>query len=198
MARERINTRSNDLISDSGAVLWSIIKGEQLEFPIVVDFLVDTTVAGYVFEAVIVEGANVAAQEDPPVTRKTGGVETTLTVRVPTFEGNWSAVEAYDMEDVVLYGGIYYKLLNGAAYVNTATPDEDEQWEVTTLNTIYVQFPSSVASTWEIAPIVDSPVYGFFELRITEPFNPIYQRTWKPVRGMVEVLFSPTDIVPDV
>ena len=198
MARERINARSNDLISDSGAILWSIIKGEQLEFPVVVEFLSDTTQAGYEFEAVVVEALNVSAQEEPPVVKKPGGIQNTLTVRIPNFTGDWEAVTAYNMEDVVAYDDSYYKLLTGAAYVNTTNPKEDPFWEEVTLNTIYVQFPSTLANDWEIAPIVDSPVYGFFELRITEPANPIYVKTWKPVRGMVEILFSPTDIVPDV
>jgi len=34
-------------------------------------------------------------------------------------------------------------------------------------------------------------------LRVTESFG-VYPRTWKPVRGMVELLFSPTHEVPDV
>jgi len=195
MARSRINVITNDLITDSGSVLWSFVKGEQLEFPIVISFI-NSVLDNYEFEAVVVEGANVLAQEDPPVTIQPGGVQTVLQVRLPNYEGMWSSGNAYNMEDVVLYENLYYKLLTGAGYTSITTPDVDENWEETTLNKLYVQFPKELASTWTISPIVDSPVYGFFELRITEPNNSILQKTWKPIRGMVEILFSPTDIVP--
>lgn len=194
MARSRINTITNDLLSDSGSVLWSFVKGEQLEFPITVDFIEDAN--DYTFEAVIVEGLNVSGQEEPPVTHKPAGVQTTLTVRLPNYQGVWNASNAYNAEDIVLHSSVYYRLTTGAGYISATTPDLDTNWEVTALNVIYVQFPSTIASTWEVAPLVNSPVYGFFELRVTEPANPIIVKTWKPVRGMVEILFSPTDLVP--
>jgi hypothetical protein len=194
MARSRINTITNDLISDSGSVLWSFVKGEQLEFPITIDFIEDAN--DYTFEAVIVEGLNVSGQEEPPVTHKPSGIQTTLNVRLPNYQGTWNANNAYNAEDIVLHSSVYYRLTTGAGYINATTPDLDSNWEVTALNIIYVQFPSTIASTWAVAPLVNSPVYGFFELRVTEPNNPIIVKTWKPVRGMVEILFSPTDLVP--
>jgi len=197
MARSHIIVTTNDLISDSGSVLWSFVKGEQLEFPVVINFITDAT-AGYIFEAVIVEAKNVANQEysDKPVDVEPGGDETTLTVRLPSVIGTWSAPTAYNAEDVVLYSLLYYKLLSGAGYISAVTPDLDANWELTTLNKVYIQFPSTIAATWTQSPNVDVPVYGFFELRVTEPTNPIFVQTWKPVRGLVEVLFSPTDLVP--
>lgn len=198
MARSRINVVTSDdhLTSDSGSVLWSFAIGEQLEFPIVLNFLTDATDPAYDFEAVVVEAKNIVGQEDYPIDIETGGVEDTLTVRIPVLRGTWDAGSSYNMEEVVLYGGIYYKLLSGTARVDPTTPDTDPLWEVTTLNTIYIQFPSTLGTGYNLAPVVGVPVYGFFELRVTEPNNGILQQTWKPVRGMVELLFSPTHIVP--
>jgi hypothetical protein len=197
MARSPLTDTSDDLIQDSGSVLWSFVKGEQLEFPITLNFVEDATQA-YVYEAVVVEALNVTEQTTRPVTIKPNGVQTVLVVRVPTNRGTWDAPQAYNKEEVVLYNGVYYKLLKGVARVNSTPPAADPMWQVTSLSKIYIQFPASLGSTWAVAPIVGSAVYGFFELRVTEPPDSIFRRTWKPVRGMVEILFSPTDIVPDV
>lgn len=201
MARSRItDTDRKDLISDSGSVLFSLVKGEQLEFPVTLNFVKDATNSNaYVFEAVIVEANNTANQQTVrPKSVLSGGRQNTLIVRVPVNRGVWQAVQAYNREEIVLYNNVYYKLLNGAGRISSVTPNLDPAWEVTVLNKIYIQFPSTLASNYAITPTVDSPVYGFFELRITEPTDSIYTRTWKPIRGMVEFLFSPTDIVPDV
>lgn len=195
MARAKLTKPANDLISDSGAVLWSFIKGEQLEFPITISFIPDAG-AGYIYEAVVIEAYNIPGQSAPPTTVKAGGVQNTLVVRVPSMIGVWDAGSAYTQAEVVSYNGKYYELKRGIARTNATTPDLDNLWTETILNKIYVQFPSTLGSTWEVPPSVGCPSYGFFELRVTEPANPVYQKTWKPVRGMVEVLFSPTDTVP--
>lgn len=208
MARTRIiNTEQNDIISDSGSVLFSLVRGEQLEFPVTLNFVDDATAnTGYDFEAVVVEALNTSEQTglkvgntyDRPKSIQPSGVQNTLVVRVPTYRGAWQDVQAYNREEIVLHNAVYYKLLEGAGRVNSTTPDQDPLWVETLLNKIYVQFPASLASDYSLSPTVSSPIYGFFELRVTEPTDSIYSRTWKPIRGMVEFLFSPTDIVPDV
>ena len=200
MARSPLTNLEQDLIDDGGSVLFSFIKGEQLEFPITLSFATTTfSTSGYTFEAVVVEALNVDGQTEKPTQHKPSGVQNTLVVRSPVYLGTWSSVTAYNMEDVVFYNSKYYKLKSGAGYVSAVTPDVNSQWLETTANRIYVQFPStlSLSPGWEITPTVGSPVYGFFELRVTEPNNSIFRKTWKPVRGMVEILFSPTAIVPD-
>ena len=201
MARSRLTNITQDLITDSGAVLWSMVKGEQLEFPIVLNFIEDASVKptnNYTYEAVVVEALNVSGQTDRPVLIRPNGVKNTLFVRLPVFVGNWNAPSAYNKEEVVYYGAKYYKSLAGAARTSSTTPDVDPLWEETQLNKIYVQFPQLLASDWSVQPIVNSPVYGFFELRVTEPTDAVFSRTFKPVRGMVEILFSPTDITVDI
>lgn len=201
MARSRLTDTSQDLVSDGGSILWSMVKGEQLEFPITLTFIEDASVKlsnNYTYEAVVVEAQNILNQSDRPTTVRPGGVKSTLFVRLPVFLGAWSAAAAYTKEEVVLYSGKYYKLLGGINRVSSLAPDLDPQWEQTALNKIYVQFPANLINTWTVQPLVDSPVYGFFELRVTEPTDTIFTRTFKPVRGMLEVLFSPTDETADV
>lgn len=195
MARSQLNEVEQDLIDDGGSVLFSFVKGEQLEYPITLAFATNV-LSGYTYEAVVVEANNSSGQTDAPTSIRPSGVQTILTVRVPTYRGTWNAATAYNMEDIVFYNTKYYKLKSGSAVVNAATPEADSNWTETTTNKIYVQFPSTLGSTWQVQPIVGSPTYGFFELRVTEPNNAIFVRTWKPVRGLIQILFSPTDIVP--
>lgn len=196
MARSRLVDPKLDLINDEGAVLWSFIKGEQLEFPITLNFIEDVT-AGYVYEAAIVEALNVVGQSSAPTDIKPNGVTTQLVIRVPTYRGTWDAAQAYSREEVVQYLGKYYRLLSGVAQTNNTPPSSSALWTETTLNKVYLQFPKTLGGTWSVQPQVGVPVYGFFELRVTEPPDSIYRRTWKPVRGLVEILFSPTWSVDD-
>jgi hypothetical protein len=201
MARSRLTDTTQDLIADGGSVLWSLVKGEQLEFPITLNFIADASVKpdnNYVYEVVVIEAANVVGQTERPTAVRTGGVQTTLFVRLPVYVGTWQSTETYNKEEVVKYNNKYYKLISGAGVVDATAPNTSALWAETVLNRIYVQFPASLGSTWTVKPIVDSPAYGFFELRVTEPTDQIFTRTFKPVRGMVELLFSPTDATADV
>lgn len=199
MARSKITDTSQDLISDSGATLWSFVKGEQLEFPVTLSFLTNVG-TGYTFEAVVVEADNIPGQSEKPTDVKTAGVQLTLNVRVPVDRGTWQSIQSYNRGEVVYYAvnQKYYTLAQGVAYVSAQTPIVDPNWIEYVPNIIYIQFPSSMALTWTQKPTVEVPVYGFFELRVTEPVSGSFKRTWKPVRGMVQVLFSPTDTVVDI
>jgi hypothetical protein len=197
MSRSQLSNIVTSLQSDSGSVLWSFVRGEQLEFPVILNFIPNAS-AGYVFEAVVVEANNVIGQQEMPSSVKSGGVQTVLTVRVPTDRGTWAAITAYDTDDLVKYGSLYYKLRYGAAYVSGTLPTVDPNWEEWVPNKIFIRFPASLGATWGVPPTTGANSYGFFELRVTEPAGPSFRRTWKPLRGMVEVLFSPTDIVADV
>jgi hypothetical protein len=191
MARSRLLDPAIDLITDGGDVLWSFVRGEQLEFPVTLNF-VENVMAGYTYEAVVVEANNVAEQTSTPTTVRPNGVTNILTVRVPVNRGNWDSAQAYNKEEVVYYGAKYYKLLSGVALTNSTTPNLSTNWIETNLSKVYLQFPKTLGATWSQIPTVSTPVYGFFELRVTEPQDNIFRRTWKPIRGMVEILFSPT------
>jgi hypothetical protein len=193
MARSKILSPTVDLQSDSGGVLWSLVQGEQQEFPVTLSFL--TNAYGYTYEAVVIEGNNLG-DGVIPTAAKGSGINTTLTVRVPTEKGTWNPATAYDREDVVLYNGLYYKLSFGTARVSATVPSSDSLWVEYVPNKVYIQFPSSLSSNWTQQPTTEFPIYGFFELSVQEPVGGIYQRTWKPMRGLVELLYSPTKLVP--
>lgn len=201
MSRARLTQTPVDLVTDSGAIILSIVKGEQLEFPVILNFLSDATLkvgANYTYEAVLIEALNVSGQTAPPTEIKPGGVQTVLPVRQAVYIGVWDSVAAYNKEEVVKYGDKYYKLLGGVSRINATVPSVDPLWAETSLNTVYIQCLSTLISTWVVQPIAGKPVYGFIELRVTEPNDIVFTRTWKPVRGMVEILFSPTDVVVDL
>lgn len=198
MARSSLTSTSDDLISDSGSVLWSFVRGEQLEFSLILSFL-ENAMDGYIFEAVVIEAANEEGQTTRPITVLPGGKQTTLTVRVPTWRHEWQSTASYNRGDIVSFEGKYYALTSGTGRVSDALPGVDPYWVITNANTIYLQFRSALGADWAQSASVGSPTYGFFELRVTEPAGVSdFQRTWKPARGMVELLFSPTDVVPDV
>lgn len=195
MARSKLTEIGNDLTTDSGSVLWSIVQGEQLEFPVQTNFIEDIS-DSYTYEAVIVEAE--ASGDSTPTAVKVNGVQTKLTVRVPTFRGVWDGAQSYSREEVVVFEGKNYKLLEGINRVSGPfTPAIDSNWEEVPSGTVYLQFPKTLSLNWSIRPTVTTPVYGFFGLRVTEPYDSIFQRTWKPLRGIVQILFSPTELVPD-
>lgn len=194
MARSKITDTRSDLTRDSGSVLWSFVLGEQLEFPINLTYITD--VRDYEIEAVVIEADNIEQQTSRPISAKSEGVQTTLATRTPSFLGEWNPAAAYSKGDLVEHEDIIYELSEGVARVNSTLPIDDPLWIESSLNTIYVQFEADLGSDWSVQPVVNSPVYGFFEIRVTEPsISGRFQQTWKPVRGMVELLFSPTDIV---
>jgi hypothetical protein len=192
MARSRLLDPTIDIVTDSGSVLWSFVTGEQLEFPVNLNFVEDVT-AGYTYEAVVLEADNTPNQTIRPIASKPNGVVNNLIIRVPVYRGNWDAAQAYNREEVVLYNSKYYRLVSGVAQTSSIAPSNaSSNWVETSLSRVYLQFPKTLASTWTQKATVSTPVYGFFELRVTEPQDSVYVRTWKPVRGMVEILFSPT------
>jgi hypothetical protein len=199
MARTMIGATNIDLQDDSGAVLWSFVQGEQLEFPVTLNFIENVSL-GYVYEAVIIEGENVEDAVTPPLYSKEGGIQTKLVVRVPLYRGEWSELTTYHKGDVITYGNIVYKLPILLSYQSATPPSNDPNWEETTNNVIYIQFPKglSINPAWEIQPNTASKIYGFFELRVTENSGAPFQQTWKPMRGLVELQYSPTEVVPDL
>jgi len=197
MARSALTNITDSLMSDSGSVLFSFVKGEQLEFPVNLNFLSDVT-AGYSYEAVVIEALNVPFDTTRPTEIKVGGIQTILSVRLPIKRGTWNGSTGYTNGDVALYEGIYYEFTGGVNVGSEIIPPESPLWEETTLRKLYLQFLQGLGSGWEVQPTVGFPTYGFFELRVTEPaVGLLFRKTWKPVRGMVQIFFSPTDVVDD-
>jgi hypothetical protein len=191
MARSRIAAPTSDPISDNGAVLWSLVLGEQLEYPIDIDFIDDAE--DYTITAYVIEAINVVDQEEKPEKYKTGGIVTSLVVRVPVNQGTWDAATAYNADEIVQYEGKWYVMLVGVAVVDATPPSESDNWEKTTPNRVWIQLPKELASDWEIQPDANYNTYGFFELLVREPSG-LFPKRWKPTRGMIEVCFSPIEI----
>jgi hypothetical protein len=192
MTRSTITDRTIDLNTDAGAVLWSIVQGEQREFPLSITSLTDIT--GYTFKAVVIEALNTAKAFSPTAV-KAGGVVEELVIRVPLYRGAWNIATLYTYGDVVLYNNKKYIRGAVAASVDTTVPGTTPLWVEHVHNTIYIQFPSTFADAWVPQPSPVKNVFGFFELSIKEPTPAIaFNQTYKPVRGLVESVFSPTDV----
>lgn len=69
MPRSPIRSRGQDIISDNGAVLISLAKGEQIQKSFTCDWLTD--LSGFTIEASVVEGANLPGDgTEVPLTEK--------------------------------------------------------------------------------------------------------------------------------
>lgn len=198
MARSMMSDVTTDLQDDSGSILWSIVQGEQLEYPVTLKFIENVS-GGYTYEAVVVEGLNVADSLVPPEVIKPGGIQTKLVVRTPTYRGEWLEGALYQINDVVKYSDKYYINHYTSNYSSSVPPPQDSVWAEYVNNVIFIRFPKtmSLSPAWAIQPKANSKVYGFFELRVTEPATFAYPQTWKPMRGLVELQYSPTETVPD-
>jgi hypothetical protein len=189
MARSRIHDVKQDLVTDSGSVLWSIVRGEQLMLPAHLKFIYDVF-EGFEFTAVLMEGDNIEGQRSTPARIRPGGVRTTLSVELPTITGEWDGFVTYSAGESVYYNEAFYTLSIGQHRINNVPPPEDPFWILDKPNKVLIQFPENLVDDWAVTPSPSSPVYGFFELSVKETGDS-FPRIWKPVRGIVEVLYSP-------
>jgi len=56
-------------------------------------------------------------------------------------------------------------------------------------------FPSTLIDTWAVTPEPDQPVYGYVGLEVADTGVGTAQQVWKPLRGLVEVRYSPSEAV---
>ena len=195
MARSSILSPSLAINSDDGSVSYSMIEGEQIEYPINLNFLTDVT-ADYIFEAVIIEADNLPSNNLLPKSIRPGGAQTTLNIRLPNKRGEWNQDLVYYKGDFVTYLGKIYESFSRDSHISSITPDLDQIWEEVTFSRLYLQIPSTLIDGWAVKPSIDNSVYGFIELSITEPARfGSFVSTWKPLRGVVQILFSPTALV---
>jgi hypothetical protein len=146
MPRSAITSTSKDLIYDDGAVLVSVIKGEQTRLDIVASWL--TNLSGYTITAKIIEADNSQGSGQIPATAASSPVVTTLSI-----------------------------IDSNAA---------DNQFDIV--------IPQDLIDNWDTYPIPDKPVYGFIGLEIADTGTGVNQQIWKPMRGVVEVRYSPTEV----
>ena len=145
MARSKITSASKDLLTDNGAVLASIIDGEQVHLEVTLNWLINLT--DNTLKPNVVEALNLGDGKIPLVVRPAGQV-TTLTILDP----------------------------------------------VVTDNTFKIVFPEELITTWTVQPTPEYPVYGYLELEVRDPGVGSAKQIWKPIRGLVQVLYSPTEV----
>jgi len=60
-------------------------------------------------------------------------------------------------------------------------------------NIFKIVIPETLIDSWSQAPTPDSPVYGFIGLEIDDGGIGTAKQVWKPLRGLIEVLYSPSE-----
>ena len=147
MARSKITSKSKDLITDDGAILVSVVHGEQTRMNITVGWI--TNLTGYTITAKVVEGANAQSSGVVPTQPQTSGTIITL--------------------DII-----------------DSDPSD---------NTFDIVIPETLIDTWATTPEPDKAIYGFIGLEIRDAGTGNSQQIWKPMRGLIEVRYSPTEAV---
>jgi len=194
MARSNITSISQNLRSDDGAVLFSLVKGEQIEFPINLSF-VNIDIGDYTIACSILEGDN-GDLGKAPVTIQPGGISIHPEIRKPINLGDWDATTNYSYNEYVTYNAETYILIDTVGGISEVTPDVDDRWQVHIPTIVYIRIPKTLGDGWVESPEVDLPVYGFLEIIISEPVTTPFKQIWKDVRGLVAIRFSPTAVAP--
>jgi len=146
MPRSKITSKSQDLITDDGSIIASIVHGEQTRINITASWL--TNLSGYTITAKVVEGDNVQDSGAIPSTARDTPVVTSLPI------------------------------------LDTTPTD----------NIFDIVIPQDLINTWDTFPAPDKPIYGFIDLEIADTGTGNNQQIWKPMRGLIEVRYSPTEI----
>jgi len=61
-------------------------------------------------------------------------------------------------------------------------------------NMFSIVIPETLIDNWDTYPSIDKPIYGFIGLEIKDVGVGIEQQIWKPMRGLVQVRYSPTEV----
>jgi hypothetical protein len=64
----------------------------------------------------------------------------------------------------------------------------------TTDNIFDIVVPHDLCDNWDFQPLPGKPVYGFIGLQVSDTGSGSAQQIFKPFRGLVEVLYSPTEV----
>jgi len=159
--------------------------GEQFEYPIDLHNVLPEDFDLY---AAVVEANNLSGQTEQPTSVEPAGVLTVLDVRVPVFAGEWDVVTDFSPMEMVEYAGKYW--IREDTPANHDAPDIGP-WYEATRGRVYLRIPNDLGTDWAVMPEVSFPTYGFVEVSLTEKVG-AFKRTYKPVRGMAQILFSPT------
>jgi len=152
--RSRISSRSKDLVRDNGAILLSVIDGEQVHLEVTLNWLVNLT--GYQMIPKIVEADMT-------------GIDTRVSQENP-------------------YGEVPTQVLAGGRVVQCATIDDESSD-----NKFKIVIPENLTDGFVTLPKPDVPVYAWFGLEVRDSGAGANQQVWKPMRGLLEILYSPSE-----
>jgi len=62
-------------------------------------------------------------------------------------------------------------------------------------NIFRIVLPTDLIDSWTTKPSPESPVYGWIGLEVQDNGIGNAQQIWKPFRGLVEVLYSPSEAI---
>lgn len=62
-------------------------------------------------------------------------------------------------------------------------------------NTFKIVIPEDLIALWTTQPTPEKPTFGWIGLEVADSNSGDSQQIWKPMRGLVEVLFSPSEEV---
>jgi hypothetical protein len=171
MARSSITSKSKDLISDDGSILVSMIKGEQTQIAVTLNWV--TNLSGYIITPKVIEGDNSLAGNIPTQIHQTNPNIRLLDVLYTT-------------------GGSL------ALDTNASTSGSANQSNTFTLvfpeNLITQGGSGTNDGNYNVQPDVNKPVYGFLGVEIKDTGVGALQQIYKPFRGLVEIKFSPTEV----
>lgn len=60
-------------------------------------------------------------------------------------------------------------------------------------NTFKIVIPENLIDSWTTQPAPEKPTYGWIGLEVRDGGAGNQQQIWKPMRGLVEVLYSPSE-----
>lgn len=90
-------------------------------------------------------------------------------------------------------------------YNNGELPTEEQVGgQITTLeliddditdNTFKIVIPENLIDSWVTQPLPEKPAYGWIGMEVRDGGTGKQAQVWKPMRGLVEVLYSPSESV---
>lgn len=90
-------------------------------------------------------------------------------------------------------------------YTKNELPTQEQTGgEITTLelidsdltdNNFQIVIPENLVNAWTTQPSPEKPAYGWIGLEVRDAGVGKYAQVWKPMRGLVEVLYSPSEAV---
>ena len=181
MARSRITQRGVDITRDNGAILQSLIAGEQIRTEVTLRFF--TSLHGATIRARLKEADNTNLADGSLIEYSNG---------VPSAYPN--QVKAGGQERNL---SICYQYGPGEDSDRVAVPDSNGFITIHypthpdyTNNKFQIIWDDQITTLFDPQPLPDRPVYAFFGLEVRDTGEGEKQQIYKPMRGLIELRYS--------